>query len=266
MPCIEDMPDENFWEMLNGESNLMNIASETDIDDHFASEILSPPFDPYVKPSDVETMSAIDLLVAESESVFGVDAASKEAVVETAAAEPQTESRMDQNYSRLPRMQELRLTPIHFESERLIGADTSSPAVSGLNASASEFATPPVKQSAPSLTDVLITQQEPKIAQNFLKQTRMPSSSSLKRLSGRLSLYVLGTSRRRLWRVQPCRMRRSRVRSRWRSFSIEWSGMPTRRKISSKLKALYARNLWSLWLSARSTLRWRRKATWRVSS
>ena len=167
VPCIEEMPDENFWEMLNGESNLMNVASENDIDDHFASEILSPPFDPYVKPSDVETMSAIDLLVAESESAFGVDAASKEAVVEAAAAEPQTESKMDRNYSRLPRLQELRLTPIHFESERLIGADTSSPAVSGLNASASEFATPPVKQSAPSLTDVLIAQQEPKIAQTF---------------------------------------------------------------------------------------------------
>jgi len=27
VPCIEEMPDENFWEMLNGESNLMNIAS-----------------------------------------------------------------------------------------------------------------------------------------------------------------------------------------------------------------------------------------------
>ena len=81
-PCIEDMPDENFWEMLNGESSLMNIASEVDVDNHFADEILCPPFDPYVKPSDVETMSAIDVLVAESESAFDSPVASKEIALE----------------------------------------------------------------------------------------------------------------------------------------------------------------------------------------
>ena len=158
-PCIEDIPDENFWEMLNGESSLMNIASEVDVDNHFADEILCPPFDPYVKPSDVETMSTIDMLVAESESVFGSPVASKEIALET--LEPRTEAKMLP--SRESRMQELLLTPIHLESERLIGADTSESGRSVLPDTSSSVP-PGSTHAAPSLTEVLVAQKaEPKV-------------------------------------------------------------------------------------------------------
>jgi hypothetical protein len=72
-PCIEEMPDENFWDMLNGEANVMNVATEVDIAAYFDNVILNPPFDPFVKPSEDEAMSFLYSMMAESEATFNVE-------------------------------------------------------------------------------------------------------------------------------------------------------------------------------------------------
>ena len=65
--------------------------------------------------------------------------------------------------SRESRMQELLLTPIHLESERLIGADTSESGRSVLPDTSSSVS-PGQTHAAPSLTEVLVAQKaEPKV-------------------------------------------------------------------------------------------------------
>ena len=115
--CIEDMPDDNFWDMLNGEANIMNVATEEDVASHFDNVILNPPFDPYVKPSEDDAMSFIESMMAESKTAFGVAPTPAKMMI---APLPDTVERLDP-LLRLPAEKLDTLTPIHLETERYHG-------------------------------------------------------------------------------------------------------------------------------------------------